>query len=140
MKPSMLLSFDAAVHMIFGIGLMFFPRILIGALGIAPPGTAFYASVLGAVLTGVGLALLAERFRRIFGIPGLGSGGAICIKICTGGVLAAWLVHGGLPIPMHGYLLLWLATFVLLALSGAEFWIQLKQNRDSVDRHSGVIP
>ncbi|MHB8346411.1 MAG: hypothetical protein ACYDHM_04350 [Acidiferrobacterales bacterium] len=140
MKPSMLFGLDAAVHLLFGIGLMFFPRILIGALGIPPPDTAFYASVLGAVLAGLGLALLAERFRRVFGISGLGFGGAICIKICTGGVLIAWLMRGGLPIPLHGYVLLWLVTFVLLALSGAEFWVELKQNRDDADRRGGVVP
>ncbi len=140
MKPLTLLNIDAAIHLIFGIVLMFFPRILIGALGIPAPGTAFYASILGAVLTGVGLALLAERFRGIFGIPGLGFGGAICIKICAGGVLTAWLVHGGLPVPMHGDLLLWLVALALLGLSGAEFWAQLKHNQDGVDSRNSVVP
>ncbi len=69
----------------------------------------------------------------------LGFGGAICIKICTGGVLIAWLMHGGLPIPLHGYVLLWLVAFVLLVLSGAEFWIELKQNRDSVGGRDSIV-
>ena len=140
MKASTLLGFDAVIHMIFGIGLLFFPDIVIGALGIPLPGTQFYASVLGAVLCGVGLALLAERFRRILGIAGLGPGGAICIKICTGGVLGAWLVHGRLPLPVHGYVLLWLVAVVLLILSGAEFWVQVQQSRDGAERRSGVVP
>jgi len=134
MKESTLLGADAVIHLGFGIVLLFFPGVLIDALGISQPGTAFYASVLGAILSGMGLALLAERFRHVFGIPGLGLGGAICVNICVGGVLTAWLVRGGLAIPLHGYVLLWLVAIVLLALSGAGFWIQVKHNHDRMEK------
>ncbi|MHB8454459.1 MAG: hypothetical protein ACYDDO_07115 [Acidiferrobacterales bacterium] len=134
MKESTLLGADAGIHLLIGIILMFAPRVFIDALGIPSPGTAFYASVLGAILTGLGLSLLAERFRNVFGIAGLGLGGAICLNICVGGVLAAWLVRGSLPIPLHGYVLLWLIVVVLMTLSGAEFWVQVRQNHDNMDK------
>lgn len=128
LKESTLLGADAAVHLLFGVTLLFFPDVLVDAIGVPEPGTAFYASVLGAFLSGIGLALLAERFRQIFGIAGLGLGGAVCVNICSGGVLMAWLVRGGLPIPVHGYVLLWLIAVLLVGLAVAEFWMQLKPN------------
>ncbi len=140
MKQTTLTGLDAGIHLVSGIGLMFFPRVLVAALGIPLPGTEFYTSVLGAVLTGLGLALLAERFRRTLGIAGLAPGGAICIKICTGGVLGAWLIHGDLPVPLHGYVLLWLVVVLLLLLSAAELWVELRQDRDNPDSRSSVMP
>ncbi len=130
------MGFDVVIHLIPGIALLFFPDVIIDALGIPVPGTRFYASVLGAMLSGIGLALLAERFRKTLGIAGLGQGGSICVKICTGGVLSAWLVHGDLPIPVQGYAILGLIAFALLMLSGAQFWVQIRHSHDS----RGTVP
>ncbi len=129
-KESTLIGTDAAIHLLFGICLLFSPDLLVNAVGVPEPGTAFYASILGAILSGIGLALIAERFRQIFGVPGLGLGGAICINICAGGIILAWLLRGGLPIPVHGYVLLSLIAILLLGIGAAEFWVLLSTHRD----------
>lgn len=89
-------------------------------MGIPEAEPAFYASILGAVLFGIGIALTLERFGSgdVFG--GLGVGGAISINLCGGLVLAVWLIGGGLDLPVRGYVFLWLLVLFLGGLSLAE--------------------
>lgn len=120
MQEPELLTADAAINLALGVGLLFFPEPLAGALGIPVPPVPFYASILGAVLFGIGLALLVEGYRPVEGATGLGLGGAICINICGGLVLAAWLIGGQLSMPVRGYVFLWALVVLLLVISTFE--------------------
>ena len=89
-----LLTIDGVVNLLLGILLLWYPPSVIGALGLLTDGKPFFASILGAVLFGVGVALLIERFRPPLRVVGLGLGGAISINLCGGVVLAVWLLIG----------------------------------------------
>lgn len=74
----------------------------------------------GAVLLGIGIALLAEipgssgRFR------GLGLGGAIIINLCGAAALIFWLVFGALDIPLRGQIVLWVVGVLVFGIGLAE--------------------
>ncbi len=117
MKPSNLLVCDAIINLVLGVLLVVFPESLVTALGIPPAEVAFYPSLLGAVLFGVGVALLIERFR---GSSGLGLCGAISINLSGGLVLSAWLIFGSLSLPARGQAVLWALVAVLVGISALE--------------------
>ena len=125
MKRSALLVIDAAINLTLGLVLLLSRTGLSEALGLPAAKSAFYPSMLGAVLIGIGLALLLERFRGIVRMPGLGLGGAIGINICGGALLIGWLVGGGLSIPMRGTVILWVVAVVVLGVSVVEVTAQL---------------
>ncbi len=130
MKESSLLMVDAIINLVLGIGLICFPTTLIHFIGIPIADSAFYPSILGAVLFGIGIALLVERFQTRTGISGLGLGGAICINVCGAGVLVIWLLQGGLELPLHGFIVLWAVALAVFGISILEL-IYYKQNRAS---------
>jgi NO-binding membrane sensor protein with MHYT domain len=72
-----LLLVDAAINLALGIPLTFFPRNTAAFLGVSVSEIPFYASLLGAVLVGIGIALLVEHFKGAHKLTGLGLGGAI---------------------------------------------------------------
>jgi hypothetical protein len=115
-----LLALDGAINLLLGAGLIVFPRRLVLALGIPAVESAFYPSILGGVLFGIGVALLLERLRRRGGRRGLGLAGAVAINLCGGLVLAGWLALGGLELPFRGRLFLWGLVVVLVGLSAVE--------------------
>ncbi len=123
MSPSALLVVDAVINLGLGASLVLFPKGLVLALGIPDAEVAFYPSILGAVLFGIGLALLIERIR---GSSGLGLSGAIAINLCGGAVLAAWLVSGALAVPLRGRFLLWGLVVLLVGVSGLEIFSQAR--------------
>ena len=112
----LLLLVDAIINLGLGVLLVLFPRALVAALGIPSAKSAFYPSILGAVLFGIGLALLVERSRG----GGLGLGGAVAINLSGGVVLGLWLLFGGLEIPLRGQLLLWGLAALLVGISTVE--------------------
>jgi hypothetical protein len=59
-----LLVADGVVNLLLGVLLILLPGRLVEVLGIPEPRPAFYASILGAVLFGIGLALLLEAYDR----------------------------------------------------------------------------
>jgi hypothetical protein len=126
LKQITLLGVDAAVNLALGILLLVFPRQLVELIGIPSAVSAFYPSLLGAVLFGIGIALLITRFQPTLG--GLGLGGAIAINLSGGLVLAIWLVVGGLALPTRGYILLWLLVLVLFGISAMEALSQRRRN------------
>lgn len=117
MSTSVLLTVDAVVNLVLGAMLVFFPAPLVAALGVPGSGSSFYPSMLGAVLLGIGVALLLERRR---GRGGLGLLGAITINLIAGGVLAAWLLWGSLALPLRGRVVLWVLVVILIGVSAAE--------------------
>jgi hypothetical protein len=117
-----LLTTDGFINLALGVLLLWYPSSLASALGLPAAGRPFFASVLGGVLIGVGVALLIERWRSRLRIVGLGLGGAIAINLCAGIVLAAWLVIGRLPLTILGQVVLWTLVLTLVGLSIAELY------------------
>ena len=110
-----LLFADSIINLVLGALLLFFPAWLSNFLGIPSAASAFYPSILGAVLIGIGFALLLRKGN------GLGLVGAVTINISGGVVLGLWLLFGNLELPLRGYLFLWGLVLVLVGISTFEF-------------------
>jgi len=119
-KHKVLLAIDGVVNVILGAILLFFPVGLVELLGLPPTSTYFYASILGAVIFGIGVALLLEMYGAPSRIRGLGLGGAIAINLCGGGALLVWLLAVPLSIPLRGRVILWVVAAVVLIIGMAE--------------------
>ena len=120
MNRTSLLKADAAINLILGILLMAFPAKMINALGVPMADPSFYATILGGVLFGIGLALLLECYRKSDRFVGLGLGGAIAINLCGGLVLAVWLLSDKLSLPLRGQIFLWSLVLLLVGISVLE--------------------
>ena len=120
MRESLLLVIDGAINLALGILLVIFPESVVKFLGVPIPDSRFYASLLGAVLFGIGIALVLELFKDTLGFTGLGLGGAICINLCGAIALIMWLVSGQLAIPQRGYVFLWLLALTVLGIGLIE--------------------
>ena len=114
-----LLLVDGLGNIALGLLLLIVPIRLAGWLGLADVGGRFYPSLFGAVLLGIGVALLLELPRRSK-LRGLGLGGALIINTCFGLALAGWLLFGELGLPTHGAVILWGFVGILLGLSAVE--------------------
>lgn len=118
-----LLIVDAAIDLLLGSLLLVFPKNLVAFLGIPGAENAFYPAILGAVLFGIGIALLVEHLQ---GAGGLGLLGAVSINMSGGLVLAGWLLFGHLALPPRGLVILWVLVFFLVGISSfeliAHFW------------------
>jgi len=119
-KHKVLLAIDGAVNLALGFLLLLFPAGILELFGLPLTDTYFYTSILGAVIFGIGIALLLELAGVGRGIRGLGLGGAIVINFCGAGVLVAWLLFGHLSIPIRGHVTLWAVAIVVLGVGFAE--------------------
>ena len=129
MKNSIVLFVDAVVNLALGVLLVAFPKPLVDALGLPPTDDRFYPSILGAVLFGIGVALLVECRRQDRGLVGLGLGGAVAINLIGGLCLAGWLLVGNLTIPQRGLVILWLLVGLLIAISACELFVHARMRR-----------
>jgi hypothetical protein len=120
MERQRVILIDSSINLVLGLLLTTFPERLVRLLGIPTAEHTFYPSILGAVLVGIGIALIIEYFHRPDGFVGLGLGGAITINLCGGGILAFWLLSGKLDIPVRGQFVLGFAVIVLFVLSVVE--------------------
>ena len=119
-KHRVLLAIDALANLALGAILLFFPAGLMDLLGLPKTDTYFYATILGGVIFGIGIALLLELYGARAQVRGLGLGGAIAINLCGGGVLLGWLLFGGLDLPLRGWIVLWTVAIVVLGIGVAE--------------------
>ena len=119
-KHKLLLGIEGALNLALGLLLLLFPAGVAGLLGLPQTNTYFYTSILGAVIFGIGIALLVELWGAARGVRGLGLGGAIVINWCGAGALAVWLLIGRLNIPIRGHLLLWFVAILVLGIGFAE--------------------
>jgi hypothetical protein len=111
LKKRTLLTLDAVVNILLGLVLVFAPFGTTDFLGLPPAGSFLYSSVLGAVLIGIGLALLIARS----GASGLGLAGAIAINLSGGLSVVIWLLAAPAARALPGRFLLWgIALAVLL--------------------------
>ncbi len=128
MKKQYIMLVDAAINLILGFLLLLFSERIVNLLGIPNTSQYFYPNILGGVLTGIGIALIIEYYKKPGGLSGLGIGGAVTINICGGTVLAAWLIFGRLNIPPHGQIFLWILVFILVFVSLIELLIYIKNS------------
>lgn len=131
MKRSSLLIIDGIINLALGALLVIFPETLVSALGIPDAAPAFYPNILGAVLFGIGIALLFEQNNRHGVGAGLGLRGAIAINFCGGLMLAAWMLFGDLSLPLRGSVFLWTMVILLVGISLAEL-ISGRQHSDTI--------
>ncbi len=117
-----LLALDGMVNILLGLFLLFFPAGLVNFLGLPQEINYFYASILGAVLFGIGIALFQERSRREKGSAGLGLAGAVIINLCGSLVLVGWLLFGGLDTPVRGIVILWIVALLVLGIGLLEIF------------------
>ena len=122
----LLLAIDSFINLLLGVVLIFFPESLARSLGIPIPESAFYPSILGGVLFGIGIALALEFWKPQQRLGGLGLGGAIAINMSGAIVLAAWLVRGVVDIPVRGYVFLWTIAVLLVGISAAELFVRAR--------------
>ena len=131
MNRSLLLTIDSLINLLLGVLLVAFPRDLISFLGIPEPSSAFYPSILGAVLVGIGIALWMERGADRARVHGLGLGGAVVINLFGALVLSTWLLFGDLYLSIKAAAVLWSIVAVLTVVSLAEV-VGVRRDRDSV--------
>jgi hypothetical protein len=89
-------------------------------LGVPISELNFYPTILGAVLFGVGIALLIDAYGQPHGIHGLGIAGAIAINFCGSAVLIVWLLFTSLDLPLRGYIVLWTIAIIVMAIGSIE--------------------
>ena len=127
MRGGILLLVDAILNLALGALLMAFPASLVRLLGVPGAASAFYPSILGAVLFGIGIALFIDWSRP--GAGGLGLRGAIAINLCGAAALVAWLTFGGLDLPSRGQVFLWSLVLLLGGLSAVEAAVAVIRGR-----------
>ncbi|MGB7095421.1 MAG: hypothetical protein WBD62_12335 [Anaerolineales bacterium] len=119
-----MLMIDAGINFILGSLLLLtiiFPERITQFFGVPAVKNAFYPSILGAVLFGIGIAFVLESYRtRPEQLVGLGLGGAVAINLCGGAVLIGWLIFGDLHLPLGGTVFLWSIGLILITISGSE--------------------
>lgn len=124
-----LLWIDAAVNLGLGALLLVFPKPAMVFLGVPIPESAFYASILGAVIFGIGMALVIQ-VGRAPERTGLGLHGAIAINFCGAACLVVWLVFGELGVPTRGLIVLWAIAVVVLAIGAVELVTTMRRGGD----------
>lgn len=117
---AVLLTIDGIVNLGIGILLLLVPLGMAEILGVPRSNLDFYPTLLGAVIFGLGIALLIERYGYARNIRGLGLGGAIAINICAATTLLFWLVFGSLDLPVQGTVLLWAIVILVYGIGIAE--------------------
>ena len=128
MRTKLSSTIDGVFNALLGVVLVWYPLSVAESLGLPASGRPFFASVLGGVLFGMGVALLVERFRRSKGF-GLGLGGDVAINLCAAVVLVAWLWGGSLELTVLGGFLLWTLAALLVGLSLVELYVQMRCSR-----------
>lgn len=117
-----LLLGDALANFLLGVLLLLYPEPFIAAIGVPSTNVLFYPTLLGALLFGIGVALVVEYYRDALGVGGLGLGGGLAINVVAGLVLVGWLVSGELSLSGFGSTFLWLLVGGLALLSVLEVY------------------
>lgn len=130
-KNKILLIIDCVVNLILGALLLFFPFGVIEFLGLPETNTYFYPVILGAVIFGIGLALLLEVIGHEKNIRGLGLGGAIVINFAGSVVLIFYLIFSSINIPLRGWIILWVVGILVFVIGAVELitksWIDVNR-------------
>lgn len=124
-KQRALLTLDGIVNLILGSLLLFFPAGLAAWLGLPETRSYFYASILGAVLVGIGLALMLERYGASWGMRGLELHGAIAINLCGGGAVLVRMASAALDVSPRGRILLWAVGGLVVVIGLVEVAVEV---------------
>ena len=131
MRRSTLLELDGAGNLLLGIVFLLFPTWVSNLLGLPGGESRFYPTVLGAILFGIGVALLLERFRGSRNLTGLGLAGALTINLSFGIALAYWILATNVEVTALGTIVLWTLVVILVGISGIELLTEIKERFDS---------
>ena len=112
-----LLLADAVINLVLGVLLLTYPQFLVEALGLPAVRSAFFPSVLGGVLIGIGIALILARRG---GANGRGLDGAIAINLCGAGVVVGWLLVAPDTISPRGRWTLWTVAALVICIGLVE--------------------
>jgi len=115
-----LIFLDGVINLLIGIALLLVPWGMGNWLGLPVSNTNFYPIILGAVIFGIGLALMLEWKGSREKYRGLGLEGAITINFVGGGALLLWLLITPLQIPIRGVIILWVVALVVLLVGLIE--------------------
>jgi hypothetical protein len=124
-----LLIIDGLINLALGIVLLLFPSALVAYLGVPSAENSFYPNILGGVLFGIAIALFLESRSNAGSTRGLGLLGAVVINLCGGLVLGAWLLLGGLELPLRGTVFLWSLVIILVGISSIELATNLSKSQ-----------
>ena len=127
-----ILLIDAIINLLLGALLIFFCDSIIRLFGLPVTDQIFYPSILGAILFGIGIALLIEVLRKKSSFFGLGLGGAVTINMCGGIVLAYWLIFKNLNIPQGGRIFLWILVVILVGISSVEYCLYYFRSKKKI--------
>jgi hypothetical protein len=127
-NDKMLLLIDSMINLFLGLVLLLYSEPVIDFFGLPLTNNKFYPTILGAVLFGIGVALIIEYVKKP-NIVGLGLGGAISINLIGGIVLLIWLIWGTLTAPTHGLIILWVLAILLVSISLFEILNVRKTNK-----------
>ncbi len=119
-----LLFADAVINLALGGLLILYPQLLISMFGFPMMITRFFASVLGGVLIGIGVALFVT-YRG--GTAGLGLDGAIAINICGAGTVVVWLLAAPGEFSFAGRITLWVVAVLVLGIGCIELFHRLRR-------------
>jgi hypothetical protein len=123
-KHAILLTIDGIINLALGLLLLLFPLGMAELLGVPQSNVNFYPTILGAVIFGIGIALLIERYGFTRNIRGLGLGGAIAINLCGAIALLVWLVSTPFDIPLRGHVILWSVSAIVLVVGIVEILVK----------------
>ena len=126
-RDKKLLILDGIVNLFLGVFLLCFPLGVAAWLGVPQSTTNFYPIILGAVLCGIGAALLLEAYGETMRIRGLGLEGAIAINFCGAGALSIWLLAVTMEIPLRGYVILWVIAISVMLIGIVELIDQIRR-------------
>ena len=126
---NLILFIDAVINLMLGILLLPASSLIADFIGVPTVEPGFYPSLLGAVLFGIGIALLIETFKGNHKFSGLGLYGAIAINLSGGFVLVFWLIMGKLHLPLRGLIFLWILVSLLIIISSIEYFIDKRKKR-----------
>lgn len=115
-----LIFLDGMINLLIGLALLLFPWGMGSLLGLPVSNTNFYPIILGAVIFGIGLALMLEWKGPVEKYRGLGLEGAITINFMGGGALLIWLLITPLQIPIRGIIILGIVSLVVLLVGLIE--------------------
>jgi hypothetical protein len=129
----LLLIIDAIVNLVLGFFLVFFPLNVVDLLGLPVEIPPFYGIILGAVLIGIGIALLMELSPGAEKEGWLGLGGAMIINLFAALALVSLLIGGRIYLPLRGYVIILTLLLFLLLLSVVEWWVR-RSSRNQLSR------
>lgn len=121
-KDKILLLIDSVINIVIGLILLCYPLGIGEFLDLPESGNIFYPLILGAVILGIGIALLIEYNYSEKGQRGLGLEGAIIINITASSALILFLIFGNLNIRQPGFIILWIIGILVFSVGIVELF------------------